>query len=156
MNKMRYIISIIIGVVVLVQLCGNTSWIMSADMVFGNNMVDGMTMGFKICTVLIVIMLSIFILQNVANLVIELVYGEEHNDGDIILGMLDKASRITNQVYRIAMACMFGAMGIFAIWYYMGMNDGGSALWIVGSIFVLFALVLCIQSIRAIIRIIRE
>lgn len=153
MKKMQYIISIIVGSIMLAQLCQNIPMIPSAVMQLGINIMGGLMMGFWICMVMIIIMVSIFILQNVVGLVLVLVYGEECTEENKIARILDKVSNIAKALYQIVGAALFGGLGVIGMLY--PVEGGRNVTMIIGGVFVLFALALCIQSIRSIVSTIR-
>lgn len=154
MNKVKNIINIIIGSVILAQLCPNVSWIRRAVSQLGFNIAGGMALGFWICMIMVVVMISIFILQNVLGLVMILVYGEGSEEENRLSGILDKISGVSGNLYQAVGAAMFGVLGVVGL-FHPDVTGRDSAVIVVSCIFTLFALVMCIRAIWSIISIIR-
>lgn len=155
MNKAKYIINIIIGSVILAQLCPNVSRISGSISRFGLNIASGMMTGFWICMVIVIIMFSVFILQNLLGLVMEFVYGEGSSEGDKLAGILDKVSGVSRCLYQAVGAAIFGVLGAIGL-FYPDLTGRDTAVGVVSGVFILFALIVCIRSVRSIVSIIRE
>lgn len=155
MNKAKNIINIIIGSAILAQLCPNVSLIRKAVSGLGFNIVGGMALGFWICMIMAIVMISIFILQNVLGLVMVLVYGEGSEEENRLSGILDKISGVLGSLYQAVGATMFGAVGAVGL-FHPDVTGRDSAVIVVSGIFILFALVMCIRAVRSIVSIIRE
>ncbi len=155
MNKVKNIINIIIGSAILAQLCPNVSWLRKAVSNLGFNIAGGMALGFWICIVMGIVMISVFILQNVLGLVMILVYGEGSEEENGLSGILDKISGVSRNLYQAVGAIMFGAMGAVGL-FHPDVTGRDSAVIVVSVIFTLFALVMCIRAVWSIVCIIRE
>lgn len=155
MNKARNIISILIGSVILTQMCSNMSKITGAIRQLGFNIGGGLLMGFGICLVIVIVMISVFILQNVLELVAALIYRDGSAEENKFAGMLNKISSVSRYLYQIVGAAIFGVMGIIGLCY-PGLTGRDVAVEVVSGIFILFALIVCIQSIRSIVSIARK
>lgn len=155
MNKVKYIINIIIGSVILAKLCPNISLMGGAVSTLGFDIGGGLMTGFWICMVIVIVIFSVFILQNLLGLVMELVYGEGSSEGSKLAGILDKVSGVSRCLYQVAGAAIFGALGAIGL-FYPDLTGRDIAVSVVSGIFILFALIVCIRSIRSIISIVRE
>lgn len=155
MDKVKYIISVIIGSVILAQLCPNVSSLRKVVGQLGFNIAGGMALGFWICMIMVVVMISIFILQNVLGLVMVLVYGAGSEEENRLSGILDKISGVSRNLYQAVGATMFGALGVVGL-VHPDVTGRDSVVIVVSCIFTLFALVMCIRAVWSIISIIRE
>lgn len=155
MDKAKYIISVIIGSVILAQLCPNVSSLRKVVGQLGFNIAGGMALGFWICMIMVVVMISIFILQNVLGLVMVLVYGAGSEEENRLSGILDKISGVSRNLYQAVGAIMFGALGVVGL-VHPDVTGRDSVVIVVSCIFTLFALVMCIRAVWSIISIIRE
>lgn len=155
MNKVKYIINIIIGSVILAKLCPNISLMGGAVSTLGFDIGGGLMTGFWICMVIVVIMFSVFILQNLLGLVMELVYGEGSSEGDKLAGILDKVSGVSRCLYQAVGAAIFGVLGAIGL-FYPDLTGRDTAVGVVSGVFIFFALIVCIRSVRSIVSIIRE
>lgn len=155
MSKSKNITSIIVGIIILVQLCRNIPMMTSGVRQLDFNFMSAMMTGFWLVMVLIIVVISVFILRNVAELVIAFVYGEECTEDNKVLKIFNKVSSILGVLPQIVGGAMFGGMGIFCL-VHPQLRGADIFVKVMAAVFVGFALFIVIRSIRWIVSIIRE
>lgn len=158
-----YLLRSIVGIVIIVQIYRFSSSMSSMINKMDKNIMRSFAYGYNIMMIAAIVILTIYVLQNIAGLFIELKYSrtvaddwtEESPENWKPMQILDKIQRVMGQIYRILFAIMFGFLGM-ACTLYANPGEGNIAFYIIPGIFILFALWIIIRAIKDIILIFRE
>lgn len=156
MNKSKYVISSIAGIIALLQIWRFLPRIeISLKYASSDAVLRGLLSGFWFVAVLVIVILAVFILQNLISLIFAFIYGEQSAEENKLVRILQKINDVLRAFYQMTGAVMFGGMGAIGL-FLPDLEGRDTTVYIVCGVFVVFALVMLVLSIRSMICSIRR
>lgn len=156
MNKSKHVISIIIGFYLVFEISSNLRRIEISLRDVGNEVfLREYLSGFWFVIVLVIVILSFFILQNLLSLIFSFIYGEQSDEENRVVRISQKIMDVLKVFYRIVVITMFGVIDIIGL-FLPGVEGRDATVYIVCGVFLVAVVVMLVFSIRSMVRIIRN